>query len=76
MARKRIECWIEALAMFGLADGVPVAAYGPARVGPGRGKYSRCDLAIGGPTVIEPEMRTAAIQRAVAFGVPAAPLGH
>lgn len=24
-----IDCWIEALAMFGLADGVPVAAYGP-----------------------------------------------
>lgn len=29
VARRRIECWIEALAMFGLADGVPVASYGP-----------------------------------------------
>ncbi|MFN8616744.1 MAG: class II aldolase/adducin family protein [Dehalococcoidia bacterium] len=29
VARRRIDCWIEALAMFGLADGVPVAAYGP-----------------------------------------------
>ena len=29
VARRPIDCWIEALAMFGLADGVPVAAYGP-----------------------------------------------
>ncbi|MFZ2012246.1 MAG: class II aldolase/adducin family protein [Nocardioides sp.] len=29
VARRRIECWIEALAMFGLADGVPVAGYAP-----------------------------------------------
>jgi L-ribulose-5-phosphate 4-epimerase len=29
VAQRPIECWIEALAMFGLADGVPVAAYGP-----------------------------------------------
>jgi L-ribulose-5-phosphate 4-epimerase len=29
VAHRSIECWIEALAMFGLADGVPVAAYGP-----------------------------------------------
>lgn len=29
VARLPIECWIEAMAMFGLADGVPVAAYGP-----------------------------------------------
>ena len=29
VARRPIGCWIEALAMFGLADGVPVAAYGP-----------------------------------------------
>lgn len=28
-ARRPIGCWIEALAMFGLASGVPVAAYGP-----------------------------------------------
>jgi L-ribulose-5-phosphate 4-epimerase len=29
VARRPIGCWIEALAMFGLADGVPVAGYGP-----------------------------------------------
>lgn len=29
VAHRPIGCWIEALAMFGLADGVPVAAYGP-----------------------------------------------
>ncbi len=29
VARRRIECWIEAMAMFGLQDGVPVAGYGP-----------------------------------------------
>ncbi len=28
-ANRPIDCWIEALAMFGLPDGVPVAAYGP-----------------------------------------------
>jgi L-fuculose-phosphate aldolase len=29
VARRPIDVWIEALAMFGLADGVPVAGYGP-----------------------------------------------
>jgi len=29
VAHRSIDCWIEALAMFGLADGVPVAAVGP-----------------------------------------------
>jgi len=29
VARRPIGCWIEALAMFGLAPGVPVAGYGP-----------------------------------------------
>ncbi len=29
VAHRAIGCWIEALAMFGLGDGVPVAAYGP-----------------------------------------------
>lgn len=29
VANRPIDCWIEALAMFGLADGVRVAAYGP-----------------------------------------------
>jgi len=29
VAQKPIGCWIEAMAMFGLPDGVPVAGYGP-----------------------------------------------
>ena len=29
VAQQPIGCWVEALAMFGLFDGVPVAAYGP-----------------------------------------------
>lgn len=29
VARRPIDCWIEALAMFGLGDGVPLADYGP-----------------------------------------------
>lgn len=29
VARRPIGCWVEALAMFGLADGVPVTKYGP-----------------------------------------------
>jgi L-ribulose-5-phosphate 4-epimerase len=29
VAQRPIGCWVEALAMFGLADGVPVAGYGP-----------------------------------------------
>jgi L-ribulose-5-phosphate 4-epimerase len=29
VANRRIECWIEALAMFGLGQGVPIAGYGP-----------------------------------------------
>jgi L-ribulose-5-phosphate 4-epimerase len=29
VANRLIDCWIEALAMFGLPDGVPVAGYGP-----------------------------------------------
>jgi len=29
VANRPIGCWVEALAMFGLASGVPVAAYGP-----------------------------------------------
>jgi L-fuculose-phosphate aldolase len=28
-ARQPLGCWIEAMAMFGLADGVPLAGYGP-----------------------------------------------
>lgn len=29
VARRPIGCWVEAMAMFGLASGVPVAGYGP-----------------------------------------------
>jgi L-ribulose-5-phosphate 4-epimerase len=29
VARRPIDCWIEAMAMFGLADGIPVAGYAP-----------------------------------------------
>ncbi len=29
VARRPIGCWVEALAMFGLSNGVPVAGYGP-----------------------------------------------
>ena len=29
VSRRPIGCWVEALAMFGLASGVPVAGYGP-----------------------------------------------
>jgi L-fuculose-phosphate aldolase len=29
VAQRPIGCWVEALAMFGLASGVPVAGYGP-----------------------------------------------
>jgi L-ribulose-5-phosphate 4-epimerase len=29
VAQRPIGCWVEALAMFGLQDGVPVAGYGP-----------------------------------------------
>jgi len=29
VAHRRIECWVEAMAMFGMASGVPVAGYGP-----------------------------------------------
>jgi L-ribulose-5-phosphate 4-epimerase len=29
VARRRIECWIEAMAMFGLTEGVPITGYAP-----------------------------------------------
>ncbi|MBV9172795.1 MAG: class II aldolase/adducin family protein [Chloroflexi bacterium] len=117
VARRPIECWIEALAMFGLPDGVPVAAYGPrgsaqavaniraAIAGGGcavllanhgvlvfhrtpaeavqigsiveeAAQDAIHAMAVGGPTVIEPELRAAALQRAVAFGVSPEPLGR
>jgi L-ribulose-5-phosphate 4-epimerase len=108
VARRPIECWIEALAMFGLADGVPVAGYAPrgsaeavaeidvaARAGvpavllANHGVlvfHRNPELAIlvggvveeaaqaairahqlGGPVLIEPGMRSAALQRAMTF---------
>jgi L-fuculose-phosphate aldolase len=108
VARRRIGCWVEALAMFGLPDGVPVAGYGPrgsagaianirAAVTPGVPAvllanhgvlvfHRTPELAIlvggvveeaaqagitaaglGGPAEIPPELRAAALQRAMAF---------
>ena len=108
VARRPIDCWIEAMAMFGLADGVPVAEYAPrgsdeavaniqAALRPGvpavllanHGVLSfhrNAELAVlvngvveeaaqaalaaqtlGGPVAIDPEMRAAALQRAMAF---------
>ena len=108
VARRPIGCWVEALAMFGLPDGVPVAGYGPrgsdeavanirAAVTPGVPAvllanhgvlvfHRTPELAIliggvveeaaqaginavglGGPAEIEPELRAAALQRAMAF---------
>jgi L-ribulose-5-phosphate 4-epimerase len=108
VARRPIGCWVEALAMFGLAEGVPVAGYGPrgseqavaairAAVVPGVPAvllanhgvlvfHRTPDLAIliggvveeaaqaginsaglGGPVEVEPDLRAAALQRAMAF---------
>lgn len=108
VARRPIGCWVEALAMFGLPDGVPVADYGPRgsaqAVGHIRGAvlpgvpavllanhgvlvfHRTPELAIlvggvveeaaqaginadalGGPVAIEPELRAAALQRAMTF---------
>jgi L-ribulose-5-phosphate 4-epimerase len=108
VARRPIGCWIEALAMFGLPDGVPVAGYGPrgsaeaiARireaVTPGvpavllanhgvlvfhrtpelailvggvveeAAQASINAAALGGPVEIAPELRAAALQRAMTF---------
>lgn len=108
VARRPIGCWVEALAMFGLPDGVPVAGYGPrgsaqavaniaAAVRPGVPAvllanhgvlvfHRSPELAVqvgglveeaamaginaaaaGGPVEIEPEMRAAALQRAMSF---------
>ena len=108
VARRPIGCWVEALAMFGLPDGVPVAGYEPrgsdqavasirAAVTPGVPAvllanhgvlvfHRTPELAIlvggvveeaaqaginatglGGPVEIEPDLRAAALQRAMAF---------
>jgi hypothetical protein len=74
VARRPIGCWIEALAMFGLQDGVPVAGYGPcgsaeavahirAAVTPG------VPAGLGGPVEIPPDLRAAALQRAMTSGL-------
>ena len=108
VANRPIDCWIEALAMFGLPQGVPVAGYGPrgsdhavanirAAVIPGVPAvllanhgvlifHRNPDLAImvggvveeaaqaglnaaniGGPVPLPPELRAAALQRAMTF---------
>jgi L-ribulose-5-phosphate 4-epimerase len=108
VAQQPIGCWIEALAMFGLPEGVPVAGYGPRgsdeavanireAVRPGTPAvllanhgvlifHRTPDLAvlvggvveeaaqaainasgIGGPREIPPELRAAALQRAMVF---------
>ena len=108
VAQRPIGCWIEALAMFGLADGVPVAGYGPrgsaeaianirVAVIPGvpavllanhgvlvfhrtpelailtggvveeAAQASINAAALGGPVEIPPDLRAAALQRAMTF---------
>jgi L-ribulose-5-phosphate 4-epimerase len=108
VAHQPIGCWIEALAMFGLPDGVPVAGYGPrgsdeaiahirAAVRPGvpavllanhgvlvfhrtpalaiqvggiveeAAQVAHYAAALGGPVEVPPDMRAAALQRAMAF---------
>ena len=108
VAHQPIDCWVEALAMFGMPDGVPVAGYGPrgseqaianirATVVPGVPAvllanhgvlvfHRTPDLAIlvggvveeaaqaginavglGGAVPIPPDMRSAALQRAMSF---------
>src|SRR5690242_9104888 len=108
VARRPIGCWIEAMAMFGLQDGVPVAGYGPrgsaeaiasirAAVTPGvpavllanhgvlvfhrtpdltilvggvveeAAQASINAAALGGPVEIPPDLRAAALQRAMTF---------
>jgi len=110
VARRKIDCWIEAMAMFGLAGGIPVAAYGPRGSAQAVANIRKAlasggcavllanhgvlvfhrtpeqavliggiveeaardaitAMAVGGPIEIEPDLRAAALQRAVAFGV-------
>lgn len=51
VANRRIGCWIEALAMFGLPDGVPVAGYGPRGSGQAVANI-RAAAAAGAPAVL------------------------
>jgi L-ribulose-5-phosphate 4-epimerase len=108
VAGRPIDCWVEAMAMFGLAEGVPIAGYGPrgsaravanirAAIIPGvpavllanhgvlvfhrtpelavlvGGVVEEAAQAainasgIGGPIALPPELRAAALQRAMTF---------
>ena len=108
VAHRPIGCWVEALAMFGLATGVPVAGYGPRGseqsiasirasvtsgvpavllanhgvlvfhrtpelailVGGVIEEAAQAGInaaALGGPVEIPPELRAAALQRAMSF---------
>ena len=88
VAHRPIGCWVEALAMFGLPDGVPVAGYGP------RGSSEavasiRSAVIPGGPAVLlanhgvlvfhrNPELAIlvgGVIEEAAQAGINAAPLG-
>ena len=52
VARRPIGCWVEALAMFGLPDGVPVAGYGPRGSERGGGATSGPPSGPGVPAVL------------------------
>jgi L-fuculose-phosphate aldolase len=108
VAQRPIGCWVEAMAMFGLQDGVPVAGYGPrgsaqavanirAAIIPGTPAVLLANhgvlvfhrtpelailtggvveeaaqagihaAALGGPVEIPPDLRAAALQRAMTF---------
>lgn len=62
VAHRRIEPWVEGMAMFGLADGVPLAAYGP-RGSEASLEHIRAALLPGTPAVLPAGMRAAALQR-------------
>ena len=51
VAHRRIECWVEAMAMFGLGPGVPVAGYGPRGAAEASAR-SRAAVVPGGPAVL------------------------
>jgi len=63
VANRPIACWIEALAMFELADGVAVAAYAPRD----SEQAALSAQALGGPVEFAADMRAAALQWAMAL---------
>src|SRR5271163_3551234 len=83
VAHRRIGCWVEAMAMFGLPDGVPavlLANHGvlifhrtpdlAILVGSVVEEAAQAGLnaaGLGGPVEIPPDLRAAALQRAMAF---------